>query len=107
MDNNMNINNNSNINNGSAPDYMLWLVLGIVQICTLCCCNCFTFIFGILTVIFACIANTAFKNGNMVEYHSKIKLAKILNIVGWVLLIGGTILNFVMGVFEAAMDMFK
>ena len=70
---------------GNAPGYMLWLVQGILQIFQLCCCGCIQFIFGILTIIYASQANKAFKECNLITYKEKIRLAKILNIIGWVL----------------------
>lgn len=108
MDNQFQNQQNQNFNqqpNGNAPDYMLWLVLGIVQILTLCCCNCFTFIFGIITVIFACTANTAFKQGNLNSYAEKIRLAKIMNIIGWALIAVSVILNLVTGVFSSILSL--
>lgn len=89
--------NNVTMNGGKAPGYMLWLILGIVQICSLCCCNCVMFIFGTLTVVFACIANNAFKNGDMFTYQAKLKVAKILNIIGWCIGILGWIISLVSG----------
>lgn len=87
-------------NNGNVPGYMLWLLLGIAQILTLCCCNCITFIFGILTVVFACIANNQFKQGNIIMSTANIKKAKIFNILGWLLIIVNFVINLLLGVFE-------
>lgn len=89
---------------GNAPDYMLWLILGIVQICSLCCCNCFTFIAGILTVIFVCGANNMYKIGDMMTYASKMKTAKIINIIGWALIIVSIVINIVTGIFNSIMS---
>lgn len=102
---NMNYSGGINMSNSiKAPDFMLWLLLGIAQICTLCCCNCFTFIFGILTVIFACMANTAFKNNNIAGYQSNIKTAKICNIIGWACIVLSIVLNIVTGLFSTVSD---
>lgn len=90
----MNTNNNNNTSSGqSAPDYILWLILGIVLTCTVCCCfNCAGPVFGIITIVLALMANSAFKIGNMVEYQSKIKSAKIVCIIGLIWLAVSTIL---------------
>lgn len=77
----MNMNNNRLSQN--APNYMLWLILGILQICTLCCCNFSGPIFGVITVVLSIISNNAFKGRDMIEYQSKIKAAKIVCIVGF------------------------
>lgn len=78
---------NASNNFGRSPEMMqnkssgygLWLGLGIFQ---LLCCN---LIFGILTVVFACIANGKFNN-NELEAHKKfMKLSKIMFFVGLLL----------------------
>lgn len=84
----------------SAPDYMLWLILGIVQICTLCCCNCTAPITGIITVILVVIGNTSYKQGNLMDYQSKMKIAKIVCGVGFGLMIIGWIISLFSGMFE-------
>lgn len=76
------INNTQNVH---APNYILWLVLGIVQIMNICCCNPFTSVCGIITVILAIKANKEFLNGKFYEYQANMKVAKILNILGWCL----------------------
>ncbi len=76
------MNNNQNVN---APNYILWLILGIVQITNICCCNPFTSVCGIITVILAIKANKEFLNGKFYEYQANMKVAKILNILGWCL----------------------
>ena len=86
--------------NGNAQDYMLWLILSIIQICSLCCCNCIGFIFGIISLIFVITANNAYKAGNINLYASKIKTAKIINIIGWVGMILSFIIGMVMGIFN-------
>ena len=98
-------NMNGNINgNGNAPDYILWLVLGIIQICLICCCNFLTCICGIFTVIFIVQSNNSFKINNYVLYQEKLKLAKILNIVGWVLIIVNIIINIFAGMFTTILE---
>ena len=84
----------------SAPDYMLWLILGIVQICTLCCCNCTAPITGIITVILVVMGNTSYKQGNLMDYQSKMKIAKIVCGVGFGLMIIGWIISLFSGMFE-------
>lgn len=84
---------------GNAPGYMLWLILGIAQTISTCCCcgGCVSLVFGILTMVFASQANGAFKIGDVNKYRSKLNTAKIMNIIGWVLTIGLTILGMVTG----------
>lgn len=84
----------------SAPDYMLWLILGIVQICTLCCCNCTAPITGIITVILVVMGNTSYKQGNLADYQSKMKIAKIVCGVGFGLMLIGWIISLFTGVFD-------
>ena len=97
MDNqNFNNQNYNNYNQGQynapapgekSPKYTLWLVLGIVQIVAGFCCagGIFTLVTGILTIVFANNANTAYQLGDMATHDSKIKSAMIMNIIGWVL----------------------
>ena len=92
--NNMGTPNYTN-NGGNAPDYMLWLILGIVQICSLCCCNCVGCVFGIITTVFVYTANNCFKNGDMMNYQSKMKTAKIINIIGWCIICFGIIMGII------------
>ena len=87
------------MNGGNAPEYTLWLILGIIQMISLCCCNCVAFVFGLITVIMITGGNNAFKNGDMATYQSKLKTAKIVNIIGWVVMFGGVILSLVTGAF--------
>ena len=91
---------------GTAPGYMLWLILGIVQTISTCCCcgGCISLVFGILTMIFAVQANGAFKVGDVMKYKSKINTAKIINIVGWVLTVGLMILGMVTGLAGAILE---
>ena len=91
----------------NAPDYMLWLILGVIQIILICCCNLFSFIMGILTVVFVIAANNQYKMGNMLGYQSKIKVAKIINIVGWVLMIVNFVVAIVGGIFEIIAGIFS
>lgn len=97
----------NNMGGVNAPDYMLWLILGIAQLVTMCCCNCTGLIFGGLTVFFAVKANNKYKVGDAYGHQHDIKIAKILNIVGWVLMFGGTIINFVTGTFTTVMESVK
>lgn len=91
----------------NAPDYMLWLVLGIVQIVLICCCNLLACIAGVLTVIFVIAANNSYKMGNMIDYQSKMKTGRIINIVGWVLMIANLVIAFFAGVFELITGIFS
>lgn len=91
----------------NAPDYMLWLILGIIQICLVCCCSFPTAICGIITVIAICSANTWYKSGNIGMYQAKLKTAKLANIIGWALMIIIFVVNIVGGIFEAVFALFK
>lgn len=97
---------NMNNTTGSAPDYMVWLILGIVQIMLICCCNLLSLVTGILTVVFAVSANNQYKVGNMIDYQSKMKTAKIINIVGWLLMVVNFIIGFFGGLFELILGEF-
>lgn len=94
-----------NLNSGmNAPDYMLWLILGIIQIITLCCCNCVAPIFGIITVVTVIGANNKYKAGDIVGYQSSIKTAKIVNIVGWVIMFAGSIIGVASGMLSSILE---
>lgn len=97
---------NPQMNRGNAPDYILWLILGIIQICLLCCCNLFTCMCGVITVIIAVQANKYFKCGNYAMYQGKIRSAKTVNIIGWVLMIVSLAINIFSGVFSAIVELF-
>lgn len=99
--------NKATSNNGNAPEYTLWLVLGIIQIVCICCCNPFTTICGIITVVFVYAANNAYKINNTELYQSKIKSAKIVSIIGLALFVGGIILNIVLGMCTTLMNNVK
>ena len=71
-----------NYNNGgqpakkfSAPDFVLWVVLGSFS--TLCCMP-----VGIVVIVFSCLANNSFQVGNMEDYNSKMNVAKITFAIG-------------------------
>lgn len=65
------------------PTFVKDLVLSIFQIC--CCCQ----ITGVLSLIFVILANSAFKQGNMIDYQAGTKRAKTTRIIGYIL--GGAI----------------
>lgn len=94
------------MNNMDAPQYTLWLVLGIVQALSLCCCNIFCFGTGLATILIAVKANNAFKIGNIPQYQKDINTAKIVNLVGWGLLILGIIGQIFTGMFSAMAEIF-
>ena len=100
-------NMNGQMQNMNAPDYMLWLILGIIQICSLCCCNCAGLIFGILTTVFVITANKAFKMGDNITYQSKMKTAKIINLIGWGLMVVGWVIEIVSGIFNSVINNVK
>lgn len=60
----------------SAPNFTMYLILSIAEL--LCC----SFITGIIALILTIMANSAYKIGNMIDYQSKMKISKILLIVG-------------------------
>lgn len=95
---------NMQYNLGNAPNYILWLILGIIQICSVCCCGIPTMVCGIVTVIFAVTANQQFQQGNAVLYIKKMRAAKIWNIIGWVLLVLSFILNWTLLAFVGRLD---
>lgn len=101
MDGQYGFNNQANTN-PNAPNYILWLVLGIVQTCSFCCCctGFVTFIFGIITIILAVVANNYFKQGNMILYRARMKAAMIVNIVGWVVMLIGFFIGLATGLLE-------
>lgn len=105
MNNGMHMGGGYKMNGGNAPEYMLWLILGIVQMLGLCCCNCVAFGFGLATVLLISNANNAFKNGDMMTYQSKVKTAKIVNIIGWVIMFSGVIISLVTGAFDMVSEM--
>ena len=62
----------------STPEFTKYLILSIIQL--LCCCQ----ITGIIALVFTILANSSFKIGNLVDYQSKIKSAKTVLTVGWI-----------------------
>ena len=75
MGNNMN-GYNQNMPVGSAPEFTKYLILSIVEM--ICCCQ----ITGIIGIVFAVMANSAFKIGNMMDYQAKIKNTKTTLLIG-------------------------
>jgi len=67
--------NNQMQNNGSSK-FTFYLIMGILQ---LLCCNQIT---GIITIIFASIANTDFNKGDMISYKQRINACKWATIIG-------------------------
>lgn len=106
MDNFNQGNFNQQGTNGHGPDYTLWFVLGIIQICLICCCNIFTCICGIVTVVMIKQADEYFRMGNYTMYQARVKSAKIANIIGWALIVLGTVFSMVSGVFTTIADKF-
>jgi len=54
----------------------MWIIFGVLQ---LACCNQIT---GVLTIVFASIANGDFTKGDTESYLNNIKLAKLFTIIG-------------------------
>lgn len=77
--------NSQQAQNSNAPEYMVILILSVIQILTICCCTPLTCIMGIISLASIIGANSEFKDGNYIAYQSKSKTAKITNITGWVL----------------------
>lgn len=98
--------NNQNFVGMNAPDYMLWLILGIIQILALCCCNCVGPITGIITVIMVVSANNLYKSGDAVNYSSKMNIAKIVCCIGFGLMLVGWIIGIISGIFESIVQLF-
>lgn len=84
---------------GNTPEFTLWLVLGILQI-LLCCCNCTSLITGILSIVFAAMADNSYKKGDFASYESHIKVAKIVNLIGWGLVVLLPIITAICGNFR-------
>ena len=59
-------------------------ISGISQILTTCLCNIFTVVCGILTIEYIITANINDKQDNVELGHDKYKIARIINICGWV-----------------------
>ncbi len=68
-------------------DSTLWLVLNII--CALCCCQ----VLGIIGAVFAGLAKTSYRNGDLGDAEHKIQTAKTLFMVG--VIVGG-ILSFIL-----------
>lgn len=106
--NGQDFNQNTGLNQGftglNAPDYMLWLILGIVQVFTLCCCNCTAPITGAITIVLVIMANNSFKSGNAMDYSSKMNIAKIVCCIGYGLMIVGIIISFFSGIVSSILD---
>ena len=84
--------------------YMIWLISGIVQIVNICCCNVLSLVFGIIAVIFASKAKQGILNGDRNEFERNIKNARLISLIGWVVIVLNIILNIALGFFSAVMD---
>lgn len=80
--------------------YMIWLILGIAQSLSLCCCNWFGVLTGIATIVLVLKAKKEFNRGNLYKSVSNLKIAGIINIIGWVILVVVSILNLIFGTFQ-------
>lgn len=89
----------------NAPDYTLWLILGIIQTCLICCCNCLSFITGVVTIVLVIMANNSYKVGNGPDYVNKMKIAKIVCSVGWGLMIVGWVISLATDIFSTLINM--
>ena len=82
----------------------LWLILSIVLTVISCCStSCLSFIPGVVGIIMAAIAMSGFKKGDVEGCAKKVKIAKIVFIVGAVLLVLGVIFTLIMNVAGVAL----
>ena len=90
--------NNYSMNNqiqGSTPGFTKYLTLSILQ---LACCS---QVPGIIALVFTILFNSAYKRGDMTDYESKKKNAKIALIIGLVI---GVLANIViMGIYGVSL----
>lgn len=86
--------------------YIIWLVSGIIQIINICCCNVFSLVFGILTVIFCSKAKQGIYSNDRMTFEHNIKTARLLSLIGWIVIVLNVILNIALGFFSAVMDKF-
>lgn len=66
-------------NQGSHPDFVMYLVLSILQ--TFCCFA----ITGVISIVFTVMGNSAYQQGNIAEAESKFRTVKTTLIVGLVI----------------------
>lgn len=99
-------NNGGGIDPKLDSDLQLWFILGIVQVCLICCCNYLTFITGIITLIFASKAKSFIGFGNQYQAKEYVNKAKIVNLIGWGLMVINIVINIISGVFSVITDKF-
>lgn len=97
---------NNPMDNG-AKEYVLWLVLGIIQALSICCCNWVAVITGTITIIFAIQANSQRLMGNYYAFKKKIGVAKVVNLIGWGLMVVSIVLNLVFGLTDFIKSLFS
>lgn len=83
-------------NIGNLPGFTATLICSILEL--VCCCN---WICGILGIVFCVMGNNAWKIGNANDAYSKIKIAKIILIVGIVLAIISSAVGCASGIFSS------
>lgn len=83
--------NNFEANKVNAPEFVLFLVFGIVQIMLICCLQPWTCLCGILTVVFICKANNDFALNRNVDYGKHLNVAKAASVVGAITAVIGLI----------------
>ena len=84
-------------NVGNLPGFTATLICSILEL--VCCCN---LICGILGIVFCVMANSAWKTGDANDAYKKLKVAKIVLIVGIVLAIIGGVVGCATGVINAS-----
>lgn len=81
--------------NTNAPDFVMKLIIGIIYTC--CCCN---WIFGVLGIVFCCLMNNAYKNGDASGYRTYSKLCTVMYVVGIILYVISIVIGFAAGLFD-------
>lgn len=80
-------------NNGETPGFVKYLILSILE--TLCCCQ----IAGIIGIVFTVLFNSAYKSGNIADFESKQKIAKVVLLIGLGI---GIVANLIVGLLYGA-----
>ena len=87
--------------------YIFWLILGILQSLTLCCCNYAGIVTGLATIILLIAGKLQVNKGNINKGVKMLKIAKIINLLGWVILIVTIIVNFISGTYKFVSSLWK
>lgn len=71
---------------------ILWIILGVIQLCLSGFCV-WTIITGILTIVFAISAQVAKSLLQVIKLQNRLRLARIVNIIGWIIMIVSLIMD--------------